>query len=78
MKFLLIIIFLVFGGGMLILSLLKGVSQLIFGKSNASASQSHYRRQNAGQNSDSDRRQPPRKIFGESEGEYVKYEEVKD
>lgn len=75
----LIILFIVFGGGIIILSLLKGISQLIFGRSiqNSSGADYHANRSNdchEGTNNDN----TARKIFAKNEGEYVKYEEVKD
>ena len=76
MKLLLILIFLVFGGGLLILSLLKSIGQLIFGKPVSSTRQNYSRMNNNPY--DTERKQAQKKIFDRNEGEYVKYEEIKD
>ena len=78
MKILLLLLFLVLGGGMLILAILRGIGQLIFGKP-VSSSQSGYSNANNRKSSNTDTYQSPqKKVFDRNEGEYVKYEEVKD
>ena len=76
--FLFFIFAIVIFGIMLVLSVINGVTSFLFGKSNTSSSnnRSNYRTQE--QNSDMDTNKAYRKIFSKEEGEYVKYEEIKD
>lgn len=75
MKILLLILFLIFGGGILILSILRSIGLLIFGKP---PGQSQYNKGNTKKNAQSQDEQLQKKVFDKTEGEYVKYEEVKD
>lgn len=76
MKFLLLFIFFIFGFGMLLFSILRGVGQMIFGKqsynnhSGNSNPKSHF--------STNERSDNAKKIFNKNEGEYVNYEEIKE
>lgn len=75
MKILLLILFLIFGGGILILSILRSIGLLLFGKPQG---QSQYNKGNNKQNTQSQEEQFQKKVFDKNEGEYVKYEEIKD
>lgn len=75
----LIILFIVFGGGMIILSLLKGISQMIFGKSAQTSSRyTSNTNRSANYNERTNNGDTSKKVFAKNEGEYVNYEEIKD
>ncbi|MFC4674287.1 DUF4834 family protein [Dysgonomonas termitidis] len=82
MTFLLFLIFaIIIFGVMVLLSIVRGVSSFIFGK--PSTSHSGYTSNNrytSGNTSSSGRADTAsnKKIFSKDEGEYVKYEEIKD
>lgn len=63
---------------MLVLSVINGITSFLFGKSNNTSS--NYRNQDRRQeyNSNENTNKAYKKIFSKEEGEYVKYEEVKD
>lgn len=64
-------------GIMLVLSVINGITSFLFGKSNTSSSyRSHAGRQES--NSQGNTSKAYKKIFSKEEGEYVKYEEIKD
>ena len=74
----LLLIFVVFGVAMFLFSIIRGVGQLIFGRPNSSTNNSGSRQTNYNNNSTQHTQSVQKKIFGKDEGEYVKYEEVKD
>lgn len=75
MSFILFFIFAVFILVLtLILSLVRGVSSLFFGRSSHSAKA----RQSSGYEHDSSKTKSPQKMFSKEEGEYVSYEEIKE
>ena len=62
---------------MLVLSVINGITSFLFGKSNTSSNyRSHAGRQE--DNSRGNTNKAYKKIFSKEEGEYVKYEEIKD
>ncbi len=64
-------------GIMLVLSVINGITSFLFGKSNTSSNyRSHAGRQE--DNSRGNTNKAYKKIFSKDEGEYVKYEEIKD
>lgn len=81
MTFILFLIFaIVVFGVMLVLSFVKGVSSLLFGKSSYSAG-NRYGSANQKQwdhRSESHTPESSDKVFSKDEGEYVSYEEIKE
>lgn len=83
MTFILFLIFaIVIFGIMLILSVVRGISSLIFGRPSSSYSGSRQQSKD-GFSGGSDRSQhngsaKTHKVFSKDEGEYVKYEEIRD
>lgn len=76
MKFLLLFIFLIFGFGMLLFSILRGVGQMMFGKQTYN---NNTRNNNHKSNfSEREKNDNAKKIFNKNEGEYVNYEEIKE
>lgn len=77
--FLFLILAIVIFGVMMILSLIKGVGSFIFGKP-SSSSFSGYRANNsyAGTEQEHHASKNRQKVFSKDEGEYVKFEEIKD
>lgn len=77
--FLFLILAIVIFGIMIVLTIIKGVGTLIFGKPSSSHSgykaNDNYTTQGKEYNDPSSPRQ---KVFSKDEGEYVKYEEIKD
>ncbi|MFV0535977.1 MAG: DUF4834 family protein [Dysgonomonas sp.] len=77
-----ILLFLIFAiaifGIMLVLSVINGITSFLFGKSNNTSSnyRSHTQRQEY--NSHENTNKSYKKIFSKEEGEYVKYDEIKD
>ncbi|MDR1707246.1 DUF4834 family protein [Dysgonomonas sp.] len=64
-------------GIMLVLSVINGITSFLFGKSNTSSNyRSHGRKQEY--NSPENTSKAYKKIFSKDEGEYVKYEEIKE
>lgn len=82
MTFILFLIFaIVVFGVMLVLSFIKGMSNLLFGKSSYSAGNNRYESTNQKQwyhKSESHTSEPNEKVFSKDEGEYVSYEEIKE
>lgn len=84
MTFIFFLIFaIVIFGIMLILSLLRGLSSFIFGKPTSSFSGSGYRATSdfsGGRNKEQHNgtAKTHHKVFSKDEGEYVKYEEIKE
>lgn len=64
---------------MLILSILRGVGQLIFGKpDNTNTQQNKKSYYNAKSRTGYREEKDSKKIFAKDEGEYIKYEEITD
>lgn len=77
MTFLLFLIFaIIIFGVMVLLSVVRGVSSFIFGK--PSTSHSGYTSNNRYTSNNNASSGSNKKIFSKDEGEYVKYEEIKD
>lgn len=75
MSFLIFFIVAIFIFGVtLILSLVRGISSLIFGRSSNYAKSNNY----TSSEQQNDTSQSTRKIFPKEEGEYVSYEEIKE
>ncbi len=79
------VLFLIFSiaifGVMFLLSILKGVGSFIFGKSSSQTGYSAYNNKSNshdGRNTDKSYQANNKKVFSKDEGEYVKYEEIKD
>ncbi|MDR2956165.1 MAG: DUF4834 family protein [Prevotella sp.] len=62
-------------GVMIILSILRGVSSVLFGKQQTSYSSGNYSSTSDNQ-SYQETNKPHKKVFAKDEGEYVSYEEV--
>lgn len=83
MTFILFLIFAVIVfGAILLFSLLRGVSSLLFGKQSYSSgnrrSGSYTENQRHKNNTDFYSSKEHRKVFSKDEGEYVSYEEIKE
>lgn len=78
MKILILLLLLVLGGGMLLLAILRSIGQLIFGKPSGQSQQYNRKTNSNNRNTDEQTQQSQKKVFDKNEGEYVKYEEVKD
>lgn len=75
MSFLIFFIVAIFIFGVtLILSLVRGISSLIFGRSSGYAKSNDY----TAKGKQYDTSQSSKKIFSKEEGEYVSYEEIKE
>ncbi|WP_029904724.1 DUF4834 family protein [Prevotella sp. 10(H)] len=78
MTFLLFLIFaIVIFGIMFLLSIVRGVSSFIFGKPSSSQGYTSNHASSAGKTAYNNQKSH-RKVFSKEEGEYVKYEEIKD
>lgn len=77
MTILFILLSIVIFGFIFIFSLIKGISTLLFGKSNGVFYQNQYQDTNTG-NNHANGKQHSKKIFSKDEGEYIGYEEIKD
>lgn len=67
-------------GVMLVLTLLKGIASLLFGRSNTSSNNKNnrYSQKNNYYSQNSHSGDDNQKVFSKDEGEYVKFEEIKD
>lgn len=81
-----LILFLIFAiiifGVMLVLSFVKGISSLLFGKSSYSNGNKYYEASNQSRQYEdstySSTSTSQKKVFSKHEGEYVPYEEIKE
>lgn len=74
MKFILLALFIGVFGVMVILSLVRGITSFLFGKSPASNSRPNRQQQG----SDNHNQSASKKVFDKHEGEYVTYEEIEE
>lgn len=80
MTFILFLLFaIVIFGIMFVFSLIRGIGSFIFGKSSSQTrGYSTYNKTYSDTSSNYASSSPDKKVFSKNEGEYVKYEEVKD
>lgn len=80
MKILILLLLLVLGGGMLLLAILRSIGQLLFGRPTGQSQRYGKKTNNTNDNRNdyNQASQSQKKVFDKNEGEYVKYEEVKD
>lgn len=77
-----LILFIIFAiaifGVMIILSLVKGIASFLFGRPNTSSNNRNYSQRNDYYSQNNYSGNDNKKVFSKDEGEYVKFEEIKD
>lgn len=63
---------------MIILSLVKGIASFLFGRPNTSSNNRNYSQRNDYYSQNNYSGNDNKKVFSKDEGEYVKFEEIKD
>lgn len=78
MKVLIVFILIIAGITMVMFQLLKGLKQFIFPQQSRGGNSSYRNYRKNTNNSQAYNKEHHKKIFGKNEGEYVKYEEIKE